>query len=563
MRALLPMALLLGCVEPLEEAAAPTSTPLSVGESRTVELRFLRFDVSAFQQKVTLTDLRAISRATLDDVWLLDLPIQRFAENSLAQLRDMDALTAADQPVPVQNMRRLMNMTPDNANLVGTNLEALTALSRSLGIPPQRTLARILQKATDEPVISLEVAARALAEGLIGSHPAAQTRAGPIDAEHPDGRWAVARGGLPVTLGDVVDGFAGLTERFGPSGEHPGYIIEASGFSVVEDAFEMRVRVNGNALPYKGLDLGDGSVTAINSVGSQIDDLFATDRPDWLEIDGLVEDPSIERITVRVTEDPEFVPGGDARDPLPFGNSPVWDRPPWVFERLVAEMSRFEAATLVADCVEFEVGASTKAFEACVDDTAWLTFETFNNAGAPPAPAYLWDLQMEMAQVRLHDGGLAEGAAEVQLTLHDLALGVPAEQLVRDIRANIVNNPRVMRAFAGAVSETTRGAADFYYYRPAAGSPHEGDWLYFVAESDIPRGARPYDYTAPGFYADAALTRKVSSTQPIDGDDIHEKVQIEAGTPVYLRDDAGQVFQVDLASKPSRARVELKVTRLE
>ena len=186
MRALLPMALLLGCVEPLEEAAAPTSTPLSVGESRTVELRFLRFDVSAFQQKVTLTDLRAISRATLDDVWLLDLPIQRFAENSLAQLRDMDALTAADQPVPVQNMRRLMNMTPDNANLVGTNLEALTALSRSLGIPPQRTLARILQKATDEPVISLEVAARA---GR-GAHRQPPRRA---DARRPHRRRAPRR----------------------------------------------------------------------------------------------------------------------------------------------------------------------------------------------------------------------------------------------------------------------------------------------------------------------------------------------------------------------------------
>lgn len=558
---------LMGCVEPLEAPVEETPRAMTMGESRTIDLRFLRLDVQGFQQTLTLADLRAVPKATLDAVWLHDLPVQRFAENSLAQLRDLDDLAADAEPVAVQNMRRLMNMTPGNANLVGTNLEALTALSRSLGIPPQRTLARILQKALDEPVISLEVAARALVEGLITTHPAALTRDGPVDAAHPDGRWRVAAGALPVTLGDVVDNFSGLVERFGPSEGHPGYIVDASGFAVVEADFEMRVRINGNALPYKGLDLTDGSVAAVNSTGSQIDSLFAVDRDDWLEIEGLVDEPYIESFTVKVTETDAFVPGGTAREPLPLGNSPVWDLPPWTFERMVAEMGRIEAELVSADCVEFEVGAGTTAFESCVDDSGWVTFETFDNAGDPPPPAYLWDLQLEMAQVRLHDDGVAEGDANVEFTIHDVKLGVRAEQLTADIRDNIARNPRVLREFAAAVVETTRGSADFYYYRPDAGSKHDGDWLYFVDESDIPRAddgerRRPYAYPKPGFYGDEGLTQKVSSKVEVDGDVLHEKARLLPGTPMFAGDDAGHVYRLELAGKPSRARVSLHVTRV-
>ena len=552
---------LLGCLEPVTVADEATPVPMAAGETRTVELRFLAFEVQGYQQTLTLDDLRAVPKSLLDEVWLLDLPLQRFAENSLAQLRDMDEATAGAQPVAVQNMRKLMNMTPDNADLRGTNLEALTSLSVSLAIPPQRSLSQILQKALDEPIISLAVAAEALVGGLIGSHPAAQLRHGPVDAAHPDGMWPVTPGHLPVTLGDVVDNFTGLTERFGPAGEHPGYIVAAQGFTVTEDAFQMKVRVNGNALPYKGIDLTDGSVAAVNSVGGQIDTLFATDRDDWLEIEGLVETPTIQELTVRVTEWPAFVAGGDAREPVPTGNSEVWALPPWTFERLVAEMGRLEAEALVAECLQFgeNIGAGTvTALEVCVEESGWMTFETFDDAGDPPAPSYLWDIQLEMAQVRLHDQGLAEGEAEVQLTIHDVELGVRAEQLTADIRRNIAESPRVLREFAGAVAESTRGAADFYYYRATDG----GEWLYFVHPTDIPRETRGYGYATPGFFADEGLTQKLSATTEVDGDAVHEKVALTAETDVFLADDAGQVFRVQAAGKPSRARVNLAVTRV-
>ncbi len=557
----LALLLLAGCIEPVTLEEQPKTTPMQPGETRRVELRFRRLDVLGFQQVLNLDDLRAIPKATLDEVWLLDLPMRAFTESALSQLRDMDEVTAQAQPVAVQNMRRLMNMTPDNADLRGTNLEDLTALSRSIGIPPQRTLAQILQKELDEPIISLGVATDAMLEGLIGSHPVAQLRNGPVDAEHPDGRWPVTRGALPVTLGDVVDNFAGLTDRFGPDGDHPGFIVAASGFSVIEEAFEMRVRVNGNALPYKGVDLTNGTVAAINSVGSQIDTLFATDRPDWLELDGLVPNPSIETITVRVKESDEFVRGGLSREPRPLGDSPGWTLEPWLFERMVLEMGRLEAAQLVPDCIEFTVGAGTRAFEACVDGDAWITFETFDDAGNPPPPAYLWDLQLEMAQVRLHDGGLAEGEGDIELTIHDVPLGVDSAEMVEDIKRNIATNPRVLREFAAAVADTTWGEADFYYYRSG-----EQDWLYFVTEGDIPRTAsgerrRPYAYAQPGFYADEGLAQKVSSLADVDGDTLHEKVPLEVGRALYVGDGAS-VHRITAVEKPGRARVVLEITRV-
>jgi hypothetical protein len=239
----------------------------------------------------------------------------------------------------------------------------------------------------------------------------------------------------------------------------------------------------------------------------------------------------------------------------------VWALPEWTFERLVAQMARYEAEQLEPQCLEFgdNIGAGTvTALEACVDEAAWLTFETFDNAGNPPAPAYLWDLQMEMAQVRLHDQGLAEGEAEVQMTIQDVSLGVRAEQLVADIRRNVAENPAVLREFAAAAAESTRGAADFYYYRDQDG----GDWLYFVEPGDIPRETRAYAYLTRGFFSDEALTQKVSAPTEVDGDTEHEKVALTPGTVVFVADDTGQVFRVEATGKPSRARVMLAVRRI-
>ena len=562
----------LGCIEPVEVAHAPQATTLGLGQTRSVELRFRRLDVAGFEQTLTLADLRALPKAVLDDVWLLDLPLIGFSRSALEQLAGLTPAEVYDEPQPVQNMVTLLNLTPDNVVFEGTRLEDLIALSRSIGKPPARALAQILQIDTNARIIPLDVAADVMVEGLISTHPNGQTRKGPIDAAHPDGIYPVTPGAIPVSLGDVVDNFARLTERFGPAAlpdgtMHPGFIVEADGFSVVEDAFRMTVRVNANALPYKGLDLTTLSVENVNSLASQVDSLFATDDPDWLRIEGLVPRPTIRTVTVRVSEEPTFVPVGTLRDPAPLGNAPVALLKPWRFERLVAEMARRTSALLVAHCTTFTFGAGTRVFDACTDNVGWTTFETFNDAGNPPPPAYLWDIQQELAQVRLHDGAngvrLPEGGADVQFTITDVDLGLSADEVVADTRRNLEANPRLLRGFANAVSDNSTGAPDLYYYHSADGR----DWLYFIAPADVPRGddgayVRNTDYPKPGFFADVGLIERLSSTAAIEGDDLHDKVEIREGTTVYCADDVGAVYALRGAGKPSRNRIRLDVTRV-
>ncbi|MEZ4472513.1 MAG: hypothetical protein R3F60_17315 [bacterium] len=58
---------------------------------------------------------------------------------------------------------------------------------------------------------------------------------------------------------------------------------------------------------------------------------------------------------------------------------------------------------------------------------------TVAGLGPPPPPAYVWDLILDVAQVRLHDG-VPEGQAQVRLALPPLAIGLDAEALIDAMR---------------------------------------------------------------------------------------------------------------------------------
>lgn len=564
--------LLAGCIEPLTVEPEPAKPELAVNETRRIELRYLRFDVEGFEQTLTLDDLRALPQSTLDGVWLLDLELTPLVQNALTQLKTLPPDQVAALPQAARNMRTLLNITPDNVDLSGTSLEDLIALSSAVGLPPAKALADVFGIGVTENFIPIEANTKAVVEGLIGSHPATKLRNGPIDAEHPDGLWPVAPNSLPITLGDVVSNFDDLADRFGPTqtefGTHPGFIQEAEGLSVVEDEFAMTVKVDVNALPYKGADLTDVSGASVNSIASQIATVFPIHDPDWMRVEGLVPSPAISLMTVVMVENPQFIASGDAREPLPTGNSPAWDLPPWEFERVVAEMTMLAAADIPAHCTEYELGTGVQAFSACIDETAWVEFQTFNNVGNPPPPSYAWDVVLELAQVRLHDGGLAEGAADIAFTLSDVPLGIPAEAIVEEIRTNMAADPLALKELAENLTANTFGFADFYYWRPKPGGAveWEGDWLFFVTADDIPVDdsgpARPYDYENPGFFADANLTQKRSSTDAVDGDDTHEKVRIAPGDVLYVEDDVGRIYRLDVLEKPSMYTIALDVTRV-
>ncbi|MCB9526267.1 MAG: acetyltransferase [Myxococcales bacterium] len=559
----------LGCTEPVTVTEPAPQAPLAAGQARTVELRALALEVERFQQVLTLEDLRALPRATLDEVWLLDLDMTPLVRNALAWLRDAPE---SELSTAALNMQKLLRLSPLDVDFSATSLQSLLALSGAIGIPAAQAVADLLGISRREPVLGLDEAAAVLVAGLIASHPNAQTRPGPVDAEHPDGRWPVAPGAVPITLGDVIDEFAQMTARFGaapmPDGrEHPGFIEAAHGFTVVEDAFEMRVRVNANALPYKGIDLTDASVASVNSVGSQIEHIFDPKDPQWLVIEGLVPRPTIETLTVRVTESPAFFPVATSRLPGPYGDSPVWDADPWLLEPMVARMTRDKVLAQAAGrCVAYDIGAETQVFRGCIAEDGWITFDTFNDVGDAPDPTYLWDLETEMAQVRLHDGGIPEGQAEVEFTLHDVDLGVDARKLLEEIKNNLAADPRALRELAQATNQTTRGAADVFYVHVPTGD-QAGDWLWFVEPVDIPRAqggdrARPYSYPNPGFFADAALTRPVGGRIELGGDVDHLKVPVRPGERVFVQDDTGAVFQLDIGRKPSPRWLPVTVTRL-
>jgi hypothetical protein len=447
----------------------------------------------------------------------------------------------------------------------------MLSLSGAIGIPAAQAVADLLQIGRSEPLVPIDIAADALVQGMVATHPAAQWRVGPVDAEHPDGRWRVPAGSVPITLGDVVGNFEDMAERFGeaPTADgqvHPGFMDAAEGFTVVEDQFRMTVRVNANALPFKGVDLTDASVASVNSLGSQIGHIFDTTDPEWLVIEGLVPQPTIESVTVKVTESPEFFLPGDARQPLPTGNGAVWQEPGWVVERMIAEMMVVKTGLLSPRCLTYEIGAETTVFEACIDQAGWTTFRTFNDLGEAPAPGYLWDLELDLAQVRLHDGELPEGEAQVAFTIRDISLGVDSSKLLEEIKNNIANDPRALRELAQSTNQTTRGAADVFYVRVESG-PEAGDWLWFLEETDIPRGddgalVRAYAYPSPGFYGDAALVTPLGDRREVERDAEHLKVKVQPGDRLFVQDDVGQIYRLDVGAKASERRLSLGVSRV-
>ena len=494
-RVLAALLLLTACGESEPLVPVPSeSVELGVGETRTVVLRHTRFDVEGFVEEHSLEDLRRMPRRVLEDIWLLDLDVTPLTTNALEQLRELDASEAAALPQPVQNMRTLLTMTPDNVDLAGTNFEALTELSAAVGIPTARAFGNLLEVEVTDEFVPPDIVADVIADNIISTHPNAQVRRGPVTADNPDGLYPVAARSIPLTMADVVTNFEGLSERFGPVGDHPGFVIEARGVSVIEEDFKMRSRVNVNALPYKGVDLGDVSVASVSSVGDEIESLHDYDHPDWIELEGLVENPTVETLTFRVEENPGFVSGGSSRAPEGKGDSPAWANPVWEFETVLAEMTRRTVERISDHCDDYELATGAVAFSACMDGAGWVTLETFNNIGSPPDPAYLWDLNLEIGQTRLHDGGLAEGEANVEFTVENVSVGVPPEQLVEQLKENIRANPEALREFATLLLDNAKGDADFFYRRA-----DDEDQLVFITEQDIrldDEGAlvRPYAY---------------------------------------------------------------------
>lgn len=254
--------------------------------------------------------------------------------------------------------------------------------------------------------------------------------------------------------------------------------------------------------------------------------------------------------------------------PAGVGASRAWQLAPWTLERVLIGAAQRAFAGLDSAISYTPPGREGVLFEATVTD-GFQELDVQGGLGSPPPPSYVWDLLLETAQVRLHDGGLREGDADVEFSLKNVPIGPDTETLEDQIRDNLRQNPYALIDVAETLIDSTEGAADFYFYRAGPSNPPklQGDWLFFVTDDDLDTGedgqpTRGYAYAHPGFYADAELTEKVSHTMPLDGDTGHEKVHLDEHSLVYVEDDQGAVFKLQAGEKPSANRRALTVTRV-
>jgi hypothetical protein len=545
---------------------------LDIGDARVVELRDLRFDVTNFERRMTRQDILELPADVRDRMWLLDLNLSsepstpQLLDNSLAAIRELDPATLGQAE---RNMQALLLMTPDSANLKGTAIAQLVDLAPLLGVAPQQVLADLFHIDVEDTFLDDQVVAKSILHNVISTHPAAKTRLGARTKENPDGVYPVAEGALPVTLTDVVSDFATFSDRYGPSliNGHPGFVAGTTKANVLTKDFALTVRANANALPYKGVDLTDGTTASVSSLRSQIETLFDFDDPNWLRVEGLVEGvPEIESLTFRIVEDAKFLEGG--LSPEGHGSSLAWLAPRWTLERVLIEAAYGAFQGLDSHVAYTPPDREDPIFEATVQD-GWQDITVKGGIGSPPQASYVWDMLVEIAQVRLHDGGIPEGKANVEFTLHDVPLGTDTATLEQNIRDNLRKTPAALLGIAQEIIDNTDGAADFYYYRasPVNRAELSGDWLYFVNDEDIEKGdagepVRDYTYRHPGFYADEGLTKKVSALVPLDGDTAHEKVRLSDHPRVFVEDDAGAVYALSNGIKPSPNRISLHVERV-
>jgi hypothetical protein len=584
------------CVEEVTVPAPQEPVEVGLGEARRVELRFLRLDAEDFVQELSLDDIKErFPEKILRETWLLDMDLEPLIRNALLTLIATPEADVPQLPRSAQNMWKLLNMTAKSTVLDGTTLAPLIGVGEAVGLGPATILSDLIGVDPNAPIITVDLTTRAVIDNVVSTHPNAQTRPGPVDADHPDGRYPVAPGSLPVSLWDVVTDFAEMPVRFGPVDRgdpdaHPGFIAGEFKFKATTPDFKMVVKVDLNALPYKGIDLTDGTVANVNSTKSQILDAFDFTSDDWMKIEGLVPALVVEEMTMAIAEDPEFIASGASQEPAPLGDSPVWSKARWLFERLIAEVAVARAAEIPAHCTAYgpkgQVDPPFQAVQACIGQGAfaggefdpaaeappsWTTIaidESVVLDSPPPAPAYFWDILLEVAQVRLHDGGLAEGEGDISFTLKQVPVGTTVDELVAQIKGNIQKNPAALSAIAELLNENTEGRADFYYYVPRHDNPEElrGDWLYFVTPADIENDdagepVRPYGYKRPGFFRDAQLKDKASEVIAIDGDTSHEKVKIVPGDVLYMLDDEGRLFKIVVEDKPAPHSIALTITR--
>lgn len=480
------------------------------------------------------------------------------------------------------SMVRLLTMTPANAAVDGTSIEGLQGLADLLGVGGgfSAILAESLGIGMTEEFIDTPYLVDALKEDMLATHP------------NIGGDGSI----MSISMWDALHDMETLGERFGPIGAHPGVL--APGFTPHSDAlgpdFTMTAIASSNLRQLDGLDVDTDKEflsIIVDTVGPTFDDPleFDFEDPEKFSITGLALNPTVD-MRFALQEHDGFV-ASCTTDQACWGNlpgAPVNNQSAWALDQWIAEYVVAHAGKLKYDerqfdkCYEvlFSCGLGSRVMIGPNPDfpnypLGWAHF-TINSGlldsllslfnSGPPEPQYIWDLINEVGQVALHTPpgcDLAEGEADVEFTLREIGIGISGPEMSDAVRPYLQDQAGTIADLLLGNYKDNNGKVDLYYREGADG---EG-WLFFVHPEDQVDGA-PYGYDNPGFFADAALSQKLSSTASGGaGDEVHEKLKLETGeTTVYIQDDKGDVYrlllivpQADGAPQSIQVRVAKKL----
>jgi hypothetical protein len=626
----------------------PTEAP-TTGEPLAPQLPtnrfFLRIDDSPPPPVVLEMDkakaLEIFGEAAAREIKLIDVDSTKLLENVLAAIQNScgDGWRAnapdpgADcsltelgktygpdwQRSPQYRMVALLTMTPANANVRGTSLsdfEQLFVKNPNLfnvGFP--ELLAGSLfcggtpaeqKQCADNPPVEL------LTRPFIPTELLGATLKSTLLASHPN--IGNSEGKLPVTLYDALMDMQPLSEKLGPAGDHPGLLVpDDQDFTTYSDAltpaFRMTATADSNLRRVDGIDASHGAGEMFLSL-ADAPVAFDFNDPERVKFAGIAPEPTVDMRMV-IAELPTHVPACQASNLLdqacwpnapdnPVGGDYVWSQPPWSFEYIVATAGYAAYSERVFDhCyVNFDPCLASVSIGAGETPAGWSVFQTDFMSVKVPAPQYLWELLLDIAQLAVHDfecldtkdydndgdkneiiacAGpndadpsndpdleIEEGMMRPVFALKGVPIGLTADEMIAQIRPTLQAQADKIADVILGNYWTSNSRLDFYYRRAGDGGP---PYLFFVGpedkrpDADDPTKLAAYDYAKPGFFADPELTQKVSATE-IDGvaDTTHEKYRLPEGeTTLYMQDDAGDTYSLRFTVPPGADPVEIVV----
>jgi hypothetical protein len=524
-----------------DRAGNATRVALTVVRTRPIHLaapqaggnvQQLALDRFALESLLTADDQRSLR--------LVDVPLRPAIIAALQAIRDPVG-HGVDTSLWKQaewNLYRLLNMTPDTANLTGSSVAELMTIAAAIGIPPARMLAELLSIGVTSTFVSTEIVADVILEQLVGKHP--------NSIRDKDNKVAIG-----VSLYDALQNLRTLGPRFGPVAPHPGF-LEGDTFSAVfESGFRMYLPVKSTLTRYDGLGAASSSKQFLFLKKGTALLEFDVDSSDF-HVVGLVDQPTVDLRFV-MHENAAFVRAGRTQRANEWpagsgffrGDSAVWSStfPVWQIQSIVAETAYRQYRALYAPGYTKHIAKQAGSIpgDAAVIDwnRGWVTISTSGGIGSPPAPLYAWDLLVEVAQLRLHDGGIPYGGLDLSFTLKGLPIGLTADDLVVALRPKLKEQAAQLSERLLGTNALASSKADLFFVTATSGSR----FLFFRAAEDDT--ASPYLYKTPGFFADTGLARKLSSKTLAGTDDVlHEKVTADAGKTLYFRDSADKTYQL-------------------